>query len=47
MSFIVIVALVTINLWKGQQRPPLDESSDLEDRCGQLVHLLVMIVLEI
>ena len=40
-----IVTFITINLWKGQQRPPLDESSDLEDCCRKLVHLLVVVVL--
>ena len=40
-----IVTFIVINLWKGQQRPPLDESSDLEDCRCKLVHLLVDVVL--
>ena len=34
--------LITINLWKRQQGPPLDESSDLEDCCCKLVHLVTI-----
>ena len=40
-----IVTFITINLWKRQQSPPLDESSDLEDCRRKLVHLLVVVVL--
>ena len=39
--------LCPIYLRKWQKGSSLDESSDLEDRCGKLVHLLVMIVVEI